>query len=169
MLVFGVQAGKKIEHLARLTNRLPNVPKRVGELLEVAGVLGDVHVALDKIAVLGLQVHGAVKLVVAELILDGVPDEVGGGLGHADNGEDLFGDGVVEPAEDALIEDALVRITVLDRGRRRGKMNTEIELPDESIEEGAPLGVVGFGELKDDGNMGFDIHCLKDSGGGSGK
>ena len=34
----------------------------------MASVLGDVHVALDKIAVLGLQVHGAVKLVLMELI-----------------------------------------------------------------------------------------------------
>jgi len=73
------------------------------------------------------------------------------------------------PVEDALTEDAPVRITALDRVRRRGMLITEIELPDESIKKGAPLGVVGFGKLEDDGNVGFDVHRLKDSSWWSGK
>jgi len=36
-------------------------------------------------------------------------------------------------------------------------------LADERVEEGAPLGVVGLGKLEDDGNMGFDIHCLQNN------
>ena len=67
--------------MARFTNRLPNITKSVGELLEATRVLGGVHVTVDKIAVLSLQVHGVVKLVVAELVVDGGPDLVHRGLG----------------------------------------------------------------------------------------
>lgn len=55
-------------------------------------------------------------------------------------------------------------------------MIDEIELPDEGIEEGAPLSLVELGELEDDENMQFDVHGLEnggrrskdDSGGGTG-
>ena len=89
--VLGAEPAEKVEHLAGLADGLTDVVKSIGELLEMAGVAGDVHVALNEVAELGLQVHGAVKLIVMELILDGGPDEVGGGLGYTDDGEDLFG------------------------------------------------------------------------------
>ena len=82
--VLGAEPAEKVEHLAGLADGLTDVVKSIGELLEMAGVAGDVHVALNEVAELGLQVHGAVELVVAQLVLDAVLDDVRGGLGHAD-------------------------------------------------------------------------------------
>ena len=38
-----------------------------------------------------------------------------------------------------------------------------MELADEDVEEAAPFVVVGLGELEDNGNMGLDVHHLKNS------
>jgi hypothetical protein len=75
--------------------------------------LSNVHVALDKVAVLSLQVHGAVEFVVAELGMDGSPDRVRRGLGGAHDGAYVFVDGDVDPGQDALIQDDLVGVTAL--------------------------------------------------------
>jgi hypothetical protein len=54
MAVLGAEPTEKGEHLAGLADGLADVVKGIGELLEMAGVTGDVHVALDEIAELGL-------------------------------------------------------------------------------------------------------------------
>ena len=51
-------------------------------------------------------------------------------------------------------------------------MGDEAEFAEEDVEEAAPLIVVGVGELENDGDVGFDVHRLKNgdgrsSGGGS--
>jgi hypothetical protein len=63
--VLGTKPTKEVEHLAGLADGLPDIAKRVSELLEAAVVASDVHVALNEIAKLGLQIHGAVELVVS--------------------------------------------------------------------------------------------------------
>lgn len=100
---------------------------------------------------LGLQVDSAVELVVAELVLDGDPDGVGSWHGDADDGEDVFGDGVVQPTEQVLVDDTPIGITALSGGWGRGEVVVEPKLPDEGVKEGAPFGVVWFGELEHDG------------------
>ena len=46
-------------------------------------------------------------------------------------------------------------------------MGDKIELAEESIEETAPLVIVGIGEFEDDRNMGFYVNGLKDGDGRS--
>ena len=90
--------------MANLAHRLANIAETIGELLEVLGVLSNVHVALDKTPELGLKVDCAMKFVVAELGVDAVPDAVGGGVRRANDGAHVLGDRVVQPTQDALIE-----------------------------------------------------------------
>ena len=133
----------------------------------MAGVLSHVHVALEKVAEFGLQVDGAVELVVAELSFDRGPDDVGVRLGDADDGEDILGNGVVQLAKDALVEETPFGITALLGGWGRGEVSGVAKLADERVEEGAPLGVVGLGELEHDGNVGLDVHHLENGERGS--
>lgn len=120
-----------------------------------------VHVALHQIAVLRLKVHDTVKFVVAELLADGLPDAVRRGLGCAHDVAHVLGDGDVELADDALVDDDPVRVVALRSGWRRGDVRDEIEFTEEGIEEAAPLVVVGVGEFEDDRNMGLDVDSLK--------
>jgi hypothetical protein len=96
MPVLGAQAAQHIEHLAHLTHRLADVAKRIGELLEAAGVLLDVHVALDKVPVLHFQIDGAVKFVVTNLGMDAGLDLVHRGFGTAHDGTHVLVDGDVD-------------------------------------------------------------------------
>lgn len=167
MPIARVELAQEVEHLACLANGLADAAEGIGELLQAAGVGGDVHVALNKVAELSLQVDGTMKKVVTELLLDAVLDRVGSWLRHPNNGEDVLGDRVVDPAQNALIDDSPVRIMALRRGWGRGKVRAEAELADECVEERAPLGVVWIGELEHDGDVGLDVHGLKNRDGGS--
>jgi hypothetical protein len=42
-------------------------------------------------------------------------------------------------------------------------MRTETEFPDERVEETAPLGVIGHGDVKLNRDMGFDVDGLQNS------
>jgi len=42
-------------------------------------------------------------------------------------------------------------------------VGAEAELADEGVEEAAPFVLVGLNELEDNGNMGLDVHHLKNS------
>lgn len=77
-------------------------------------------------------------------------------------------DGVVQPAKNALVQDAPVCVAALRLGRRGGQVIGEPKFANEGIKELTPLGIVGFGELEDDGNVGFYVDCLEDGSGGSG-
>ena len=103
------------------------------------------------------------ELVVRELSMDGVPNGVGSSFGNANNGADIFGHGVVEPTQDALIFHDPVRITAVVDGWRRGEVTAEAELPDEGVKEAAPFGVVRFGEVELDGDVRLDVDRLQDS------
>ena len=117
--VLGTEPTQHVEDLARLAHRLADIAESIGELLEAPGVLGDVHVALHQIAELRLEVHGAMQFVVAKLLADGLPDAVRRSLGCVDDVAHVLGDGDIEPADDALVDDDLVRVVALLRGRRR--------------------------------------------------
>lgn len=72
--ILGRQAAKHIKHLRGFTNRLTDVAQCVGKALELSGVGGDVHVALDDGPELRVKVDGVMEFVVTELIMDRVPD-----------------------------------------------------------------------------------------------
>lgn len=101
--VLGVEAAQHVQHLTAIRHRLADVAKSVGKELEFGVVLGDREIALVEGAILGLEIDRAVELVVVEETVDGGPDGVGGGVGGAHDVEDVRGDGVVEPADEALI------------------------------------------------------------------
>ena len=103
------------------------------------------------------------KFIVTELVVHASPDLVRRGLGSAHDVTHIFGDGDVDPAEDALVHDVPVGIMALEVGWRLGDMEGEVEFAEEGIEEAAPLVVIGIGELENDGDVGFDVHRLKNS------
>lgn len=113
MMILRAKAAEEVEHLASLLQGLVDVAEGVDELLEAANVHGDVHVALNEIVEFGLQVHGTMKLVVVEFVLDVALDDVSSRPRHTDDREGVLGDRVVEPDEHALIHDLPLVITVL--------------------------------------------------------
>lgn len=170
VVVFGAEAAEEVQDLAGLTDWLAcltdwltDVAHGISELLEAAVLLRDVHVTLDEVAVLSMEVHDAVKLVVAKLVTDLVPDEMHRGLGSANDGEKILGDGVVQSADDALIDNSPLRVAALSWSWWGGEVVAEDELADEGVEEATPLIVVWLGELEGDRNTGFDVHGVKDS------
>jgi hypothetical protein len=114
--VLGGKPTKQVQNLRRLAHRLTDVAKCVGEELEAAGIGGDVHVALDQVAKLGLEVDDTMKFVVAELGTNSLPDLVGVVLGAADKSTNVRGDGVEQPGNDALINHPPFRIASVVSG-----------------------------------------------------
>lgn len=159
--ISGIESTQHVEDLAGFPDRLPDVAQSIGQLLEASAVLIDGHVALVKIAELGLQVHSAMKLVVAEQLVDGSPDGEGSGARDTDDVEHISGDRIVHPIENALIDHAPFRVTALSGGGSSRKVGIEAELAHDAVEEGAPLGIVRIDEIKDDRNMRLDVHGLK--------
>ena len=131
--VFGGETTEHVEDLGRLAHGLADIVQGVGELLQLAGVGLDVHVALDQAPELNLQVDRSVKLMIPKLIMDHVLDGERRGLGGADNGAHILGHSVVDPAEDALVYHRPLWITMVGRGGRRGKMRSDAKLVDERI------------------------------------
>lgn len=135
-------------------------------MLQFAGILSNGHVALDKVPEFRLEVHSTVKFIVAELIMNSSPHDIHRGLRNAHNSTHVAGDGVVEPAPNALIPDAPGRITALFGRWWGGEVGSKAELADEGIKEASPLIIVGIGEFKDHRNMRLDVHGLEDGSGG---
>ena len=160
VLILGGETTEHVEDLGRLAHGLADIVQGVGELLQLAGVGLDVHVALEQAPELSLQVNGSVKLVIPELIMDRIPDGVRRGLGVVDDGTNVIGDGVVEPARDALVYHGPLAIAAVGGSRRRGEMRADAEFADEGIEKAPPLGVIRFGYVELDGDVGLDVDGL---------
>ena len=131
--IFGGKTTKHVKH---------DVAQGVHEALELAGVGCDVHVALHECAELHFKVHHAMEFVVTELFMDLVPDGVHGRLLGAHDSADIFGDGVVEPSKDALIDHDLVRITTFGRSGGVSDVGGETEFADDGIEEAPPFNII---------------------------
>jgi len=63
-----VETPQHVQHLRRIGDGLAEVAKSVGELLQLGGVVGDAELALVQTPVFSPQVHGAMELMVAELL-----------------------------------------------------------------------------------------------------
>jgi hypothetical protein len=63
---------------------------------------------------------------------------------------DILGHGVVQPAQNALVNHDPVRIVAVGGGGR-GEVRAEAKLANEGVEEASPFGVVGLGEVELDG------------------
>ena len=77
--------------------------KGVGEGLELGAVVGDRHVALRSVPELRFELESPMLFVVAEEVLDGVPDDACCGAGTHDDAEELGGDGAVNPRENGVV------------------------------------------------------------------
>ena len=160
----GVQPAVKVEHLARFRDGLANVTKFVGEALEMGALLVDAGVALRDGPQLGLEEDSTVHLVVVEDVLDGAPEGERGDARAVDDVEDTFVDGGVDPIDDRLV-DLPPLGGALSHGRRRADELVEAELPKDGLEEAPPLLVVRGRQVKENGNVGTDVHLLHDGGG----
>jgi hypothetical protein len=165
VVILGGETPEHVEDLRCLAHKLADITQRVGELLQLAGVGLDIHVALDQAPEFSLQVNSAVKLMAPELIMDRVPDGVGRSLGGTDNSTHIFGDSVVNPAKDTLIYHGPLGITAVGCSRSRRKMGADAKLPNERIEETPPLGVVRFVDVELDRDVRFDVDGLQNVGG----
>lgn len=81
MAILRAQAPRHVEDLAYLMNWLPNLAEIISKVLQAPGVLSNLHVGLDKVPELGFKIHGAVELIITELIMDRRPDDVRRGRG----------------------------------------------------------------------------------------
>lgn len=165
MTVLRAQATEHVENLASFTNRLADITKSFGKVLQTSGVLSNINVTLNKILDFGLQIDNTMELIIMELIMNGTPDGMSTGIRDTNNGKQVFGDGIVHPTKKALITDTPVGITTLHRRGRRRKVGLETELANEGIKETPPFVIIGLGKFKDNWNMRFDVYGLKNSSG----
>ena len=82
---------------------LADVYKGVGEGLEIGAVVGDRHVALRSVPELRFELESPLLFVVAEEVLDGVPDEACRGAGAHDDAEKIDQDGTINLGEDSVV------------------------------------------------------------------
>lgn len=161
MAVLRTESSEHVEDLGSVVDRLPDVAQSVSQVLEAAGVRRDIQLALHQAADFGLRKDSAMELVIPELSVDSSPDGVSGGVRNSDDGTDVLGDRIVEPAEDALIKHHPLWITAVVVGWLGGEVGTKTKFPNEGIKEAMPLGVIGFGDVEFDGDMRLDINSLE--------
>jgi hypothetical protein len=157
--VLGVKPAQEVEDLAWLGHWLADFAELVGELLQAAGVLGDVHITLVDAAEFSFNVDSALQLVVAEQTLDVVPDGEGQGTWLVDDVEDILGDGGLDPVDDAVVNHTPLGV-VLRHWRWSGDVRFEPELAEDGVEEASPLTIIGFVHVEKDWNMDADVHRL---------
>ena len=155
---------EKVEHLDRFRDGLADVTKLVGDALECGAVLVNAGVALRDRAQLGIEEDGTVQLVVVEEALDVVPEGEHEDTWPVDDVEDTLVDGGVDPIDDRLV-DLPPFGGALSHGRCREDEDVEAELPEDGLEEAPPLLVVRGRQVKENGNVGTDVHLLHDGGG----
>lgn len=119
--ILGAESAKHVQDLTGLANGLADVAEGIGELLQLVGVLRDIHVALKQTPELRLQVDSTVELIITELIMDRIPDDVRRSFGGADDGADVFGNRIVEPAKETLILHDPIWITEVGGGLAQRK------------------------------------------------
>lgn len=74
-----VQAVKNIENECAVADRFSEVSELIDDRLEAAAVLRDGHIALNNVAELGVECHGAGLTVAKKLSFEPPPDEVSSG------------------------------------------------------------------------------------------
>jgi len=164
MAIPGTEAAEKIENLVGFRDGVADVSQLISKAIELGAVILDGEVALLNAAKLSLQKNGALEFVVAEVALDVGPEGERRDAGLVDEVEDGLGDGGVDPVDEATV-DLTPFGGVLDHRRGVADMVVEAELAEHRIEEAAPLAVVGGMKVEENGDMGTDVHRLKDGGG----
>jgi hypothetical protein len=102
------------------------------------------------------------QLVVAEQVVDAGLD--GGeccGFRHADDAQNILGDGVLEPVDEALVNHHPLGVAAASGGRGSSNVGAEAKFSDDGVHEAAPLGVIRLGDVEDNGNVRLDVHGLE--------
>jgi hypothetical protein len=86
---------------------------------------------------------------------------------NAHDGKHVLGNGIVKPAQDALVTEAPVRITALRQSGWGGEVGFKTKFTDECIKETTPFIVIRLDKIKNNRHMGFDVYCLEDGSGWS--
>lgn len=123
-----VQAAEQVEKLILLRDRLPEVAEGVNQLLQMRGILGHAHVPLVQTAELSLQVDGAVKLVVVEEVVNAGPDGERRCIRDTHDVQDILGDGVVKPVDEALVDHHPFGVAAVSRGREAAMWELRLNL-----------------------------------------
>ena len=163
----GVEATKEVEHLARLGDGVADVAQLIGELFQLGEVGVDGHVALLQGAQLGLQVDGALQLVVLEDTDDGFPEGEHVVATAVDDVEDALGDRGEDPVDDAGVDHTPLAGAVLVGGDV-ADMALKTEFAERGVEEEEPLAEVSFVHVEDDRHMMTDGDPLDAIGVGRG-
>jgi hypothetical protein len=153
------QAAEEVEHLTGLGDWMANVTEVVGELLQFVAIVGDGEFALKNVVELNLEEDRTLQFIVMEDALDSRPDGECGGFKLVDEIEDALGDGGIDPIDDTAIDLEPLGVTGVNQ-RWSADMPHEAELTKNGIEEASPLAIVGFREVKEDGNVVTDVHRL---------
>lgn len=139
----------------------------VGKALETPAVLANSHVALVQTVELLLGIHRALQAVVEKLAGDGKPDGVGGGIGAVDIVPNFFGDGVVQPRDDAGVD--LKPFGVVDHG---SSIDGAVDVVDEAeflegeLDAGPPLPEIAVIGRQHDGDVVADVEQNKSGSSG---
>jgi hypothetical protein len=134
---------------------LIDVGESIGEVLQLGTVVRDRHVALRRVAELGVEGDGARLFVVAEEAVDGVPDLMSSGASIHDDAEELQEDRAVDPGKDGVVVAGLVRSRrgVRGTGAIGGEnMGGETVAAEGSNKELTQLRIVGVLKVEGDGN-----------------
>ena len=159
------EAAKEGDDEFLVGERGAKVAQDVGLALDLNTVVDDVHVALAEGVELLAGLRCTLDHVVEELGGDGRPDGVGGVVGLDHGGEQVIGEGGVDPGNDTCVDLGPLRIEDLHlRVDGAIDMIQKTELLEGVGEERAPGAVVGSDEIKNDRNMGLDADEL--GGGG---
>ena len=160
MAIFGGEAMEHVEDLVGFEHGLTNVMQSIGEAFEFAYVGCDVHVPLNQVVKLSFKIDGTMELMTVKLGLDGAPNFVGRGFGGVHDGTNIFGDGIVKLAKDALIRHDPVGITAICGGGCDSEVGGEAKFADEGVKEILPFGVVGLGDVELNRDMMADVDGL---------
>ena len=95
------EAAEEVQHHAWFRDRMADVAQLIGEAFELGAIVIDGHVTLHQGTQFGLQLYGALHLIVLEEAGDGVPEGERVVAVVADGVEDALGDGGEDPVDDA--------------------------------------------------------------------
>jgi hypothetical protein len=148
-----VQPPKDVENEDPVVNGCAEVSQTVGHGLELAAVLIDREVTLNKSVKSSIKVKSTVLTIIEKLVLDGEPEVARRATAFPDHLVEIHRDGVADSVEDDVVHSNPPRIS----GRSVVRDVLELGVALESLlHEITPAGVVGGGGVED------DVHQLAD-------
>jgi hypothetical protein len=108
-----IESAKDCQNQGLIVDWLVDIGEQVSDVLELGTVVTEGEVALRSVAEVGLELDGAMLLVIVEEVLDGVLDGAHGGAEAHDDAEKVGGDGAVYPGEHGVVTRPQAEVGVL--------------------------------------------------------